>query len=123
MIDRTTYEIELQELIKVWVFNFSCGNCIQKAEFEDPSDFRYISPFMKESEEEGTYANPPTLWCGCNEMLYAIQSHGLYDLLDSLFDRGTIDKKLIIIRANDVLPKEKEEEEEDENFGYEIMKN
>lgn len=109
-LTKSIYELELIEIMKVWAFNFLCANCSTGE--REPAWFRYVSPMISEDAKEGTYSNSPTIWCGCNEMLYSVQSHGLYDLLDDLFPRDD-SKKYIMIKL-----REPTVEEEQEPFVY-----
>ena len=109
---KSIYELELIEILKVWVFNFLCPNCMKE---DSPALYRYISPVVDADDNEGIYASSPTIWCGCNEMLYSIKSHGLYDLLDSLFERDPDTKKYIIISIEVI-----QESKDEEVFDYSI---
>ena len=96
MIEINIYEEELKQILRVWVFGFTCANCTIN---ESHSSFNYITPETKGDHDAGIYPSPPTLWCGCNESLYNIKSHGLYELFESLYGKNKHDN--IIIKSYD----------------------
>ncbi len=115
----SVYEYELQEILKIWVFNLFCSNCSLSNDDENvDTTYRFVSELIDADIEAGIYSSPPNIVCGCNETLYAIKSHALYDLLDSLFDRAQ-NKKDIIINYKESEPPT-EEKNEEETFDYEV---
>lgn len=86
MIENTNvYEEELKQMLLVWVFNFTCATCIMA---ENSSEFKYITPEIESDHDLGVFSSPPIIWCGCNESLYNIKSHGLYELFESLYEKN-----------------------------------
>lgn len=83
--DSTVYQDELKKILLTWVFSFACSNCMLN-DTNPPSSYKYISKLEKGNKNDGTYSRPPTLWCGCDEMLYPLKSRHLYDLFISLYD-------------------------------------
>lgn len=118
-MNTSVYEYELQEILKIWIFNLFCSNCSLR-DVEEGTDtsyvnYRFVTELIDANDEEGIYSNPPNIICGCNENLYAIKSHALYDLLDSLFDRAQNKKDIMIMFKEPKISKD-----EEETFSYEI---
>lgn len=83
VIDNSVYQGELKIILLTWVFNFPCNYC--QNENKVVSTYKYVTAMKQGEKLKGTYTIPPIIWCSCNEMLYVINSKGLYDLMLSLF--------------------------------------
>lgn len=105
-----TYENELRAILQTWVFSFPCSNCMIT---ELSSTFKFISKEYKGNDSLGIFPEPPMVVCGCNENLYSIKSHGLYDLFETLYNKDA--NGLILVRSRIEAPTEEEEP------GYDLL--
>ena len=104
--DSSVYQDELKQILLVWAFSFACSNCMLDGN-STSIEYKYISKLEKGNKKDGTYSKPPTLWCGCHEMLYPLKSRHLYDLFISLYD---VDEKgFIMIKSPSMGERETEE--------------